>query len=150
MSFLGGLLSGIVHTGPLAPIGTALDAVKGLASLKKKSPTVAKILDTQLLPSKGMGAPVGGGGVIKGSGRSAPALPGISGTFSDVRVGSSSTAPGRYRIGRKRRRMNPMNVKAVRRAARRLESAEKLFKRIFTMRHHKSAGSVTAKSRRKR
>lgn len=79
-----------------------------------------------------------------------PQLPKLTGGFGDVSAGSSSTAPThRASFGRKRRRMNPMNAKALRRAARRLESGEKLFRKVFTMIHHKPAGKVVPKRRKR-
>jgi len=40
---------------------------------------------------------------------------------------------GSERIGRVYRRMNPMNVRALRRSVRRINSAEKLFRKVFTI-----------------
>jgi len=44
-------------------------------------------------------------------------------------------ALGQYvpRYGRRYRRMNPMNVRALRRSVRRINSAEKLFRKVFTI-----------------
>lgn len=47
---------------------------------------------------------------------------------------------------RKYRRMNPMNHRALRRSVRRLEMAEKLFRKVFTI----SGGRVTPKKRTRR
>lgn len=49
--------------------------------------------------------------------------------------------------GRTYRRMNPMNARALRRAVRRLESAEKLFKKVYRFNHAKSAVNVRPKGR---
>lgn len=50
----------------------------------------------------------------------------------------------------KRPSMNFMNGRAVKRAARRLEGAEKLLRRVFSIRHGGSAGRVTPKGKGRR
>lgn len=45
----------------------------------------------------------------------------------------STGIEGTERIGRIYRRMNPMNVRALRRSVRRIHSAEKLFRKVFTI-----------------
>lgn len=48
----------------------------------------------------------------------------------------------------KRPSMNFANGRAIRRAARRLEGAEKMFRRVFSIRHGGSAGRVVPKKRK--
>lgn len=50
----------------------------------------------------------------------------------------------------KRPTMNFANGRAIKRAARRLEGAEKLFRRVFSIRHGKSAGHITPKGKGRR
>lgn len=50
----------------------------------------------------------------------------------------------------KRPSMNFANGRAIKRAARRLEGAEKLFRRVFSIRHGGSAGRVTPKGKGRR
>jgi len=50
----------------------------------------------------------------------------------------------------RRRRTNPANIRALRRASSRIKSAEKMYKKIFTMHHGGHAGSVRLKHGRKR
>jgi len=52
---------------------------------------------------------------------------------------------GGWRIKQRARRMNPMNVRALRRAVRRVGSAEKLFRQVFTI----SGGKVTPRTKRR-
>lgn len=90
-----------------------------------------------------------GGGVVKG------------GPFSDVSGGSSSTAPGRALTARghwkkdgswsnrRRPRMNPMNVRAARKAVTRINAAEKLFRRILRVSSpEKASRRITPKRKR--
>lgn len=54
---------------------------------------------------------------------------------------------GRYtKDGKLIRRMNPLNIRALRKAIRRVGSAERLFKSVFTI----SGGQVRPKTRRRR
>ena len=71
--------------------------------------------------------------------------PGSQGGYVNVRgIRADSAGFGR------RRRMNAGNAKAMRRAARRLEAGEKLFKKIFQLRHGHAAGHVVPKGRKRR
>ena len=52
--------------------------------------------------------------------------------------------------GRRYRRMNPLNARALRRAIRRLDGAEKTFKKVFRFNHGAAATNVRPKARRGR
>lgn len=132
----GGIVKGIATYADNHFLGGAVQAVGKL--LKAKPPTGPTVLGS--LPPIFTGQlPAIGGGVVKG------------GPFGDVNAGGSSTAQ-QYSYGTRRRyrRMNPMNVRALRRAARRLDAGEKLFRKVFSIRHGGSAGKVTPKRGKKR
>lgn len=76
--------------------------------------------------------------VLRSAGRAVSKKKGelIGDTYSE-----SETSFGR----RAYRRMNPMNVRALRRSVRRIHSAEKLFRQVFTI----TKGSVTVRKARR-
>jgi hypothetical protein len=92
-------------------------------------------------------AAVGAGGVIAGA--RGPAPPGGA-VMTPAQAGRSGhlLGPG---IGR-RRRMNPGNTKAMRRAIRRVEAGARLFHRFYAIKHGaiKGAHGVRMKSSRRR
>ncbi len=124
-SALGKLAKGALGLVTPPPVKAAVNVLGGLKSLP--------------LP-KGVLLPGGGAGFF------APpkALP----SFGGVTGGGSSTMPmiGATRT-RKRPTMNYGNGKAIRRAARRLEGAEKMFRRVFSIRHGKAPGKLLPKGR---
>jgi len=52
---------------------------------------------------------------------------------------------GCVRIGKRYRRMNPANGRALRRAMRRIEGAEKVFRKVFKFKHGKAPTNVRMK-----
>lgn len=115
---------GVVAPGPS---GTVLRGIGG-ALTKAQPPQIMK------------GLPV----------RNLPLLPG-GGIQIQQDLGAGLTKGGQprriRRDGRpyKRPSMNFANGRAIRRAARRLEGAEKMFRRVFSIRHGGSAGKVLPK-----
>jgi len=120
------------------------------------------------LVSRGIGqiAPGPSGAVLRGVGkaltppqimkglpvRNLPLLPG-GGVQIQQDLGAVLTRGGMPRRIRKdgkpykRPSMNFANGRAIRRAARRLEGAEKMFRRVFSIRHGHSAGKVLPKKK---
>lgn len=64
--------------------------------------------------------------------------------YEELSEAEQRVANGGFR--QRYRRMNPMNHRALRRAVRRLEGAEKLFRKVFTI----SGGKITPKKRSRR
>lgn len=130
----GGIIKGVAKFVDNKFLGGAIQTIGGILD----KPGVQQVLQAgPKYSTPGMPPlPSIGGGVVKSGG-----------IFSDVRGGSSTTAPSGYR--RHYRRMNPMNVKALRRAARRLESGEKLFRKVFSI-SHPGHGHSTVKIKRGR
>jgi len=114
---IGGLLSGIVKgagklVGRVAPV--ALSAFPGGGALVK----VAKVgggLIGKVLKSKGARVAAGVG-------------VGVAASAIGTRIGSPGGLFGGGEGGRRSKRMNPANVKALRRAVRRMEGFQKLAK----------------------
>ena len=69
-----------------------------------------------------------------------PTLSGPGGGLPEYVPGEGGT----WKLKRPSRRMNPMNVRALRKAVRRIGSAEKLFRKVFTI----SGGKVTPRLKR--
>lgn len=153
MGFGGTLVGGLVKSF-LPGGGAVVKAVDYLGGQVKQQTPLGKVLGKNLWPGGGpasMGAPQlpslapGSGGVVR------------SGTFSDVRSGSSTTAGGRrgwYLDSRgvwrkKGRRMNFANGRAISRAARRLKGAEKMFRRVLSITSPGKKGRIRPKFRKR-
>lgn len=138
---------------PIPLLGLGLSALGG----------VAKKLAGKALSAATKGKLLGSGGgkeLLKTAAKGAVAT--VGGTILTNRVTQSMTpsygpsslpsVTARYAggdegggSGRRYRRMNPMNVRALRKAVRRIGSAEKLLKSIFTI----SGGKVTVRTKRR-
>jgi hypothetical protein len=129
---------------PLPIIGALIGgAAKKLAGKALRWATKGKLL--------GAG---GGANAIKRVGGTAIATVGTavlgprvlsSGSRAVSRAASAAWGGDDDKGGRSYRRMNPMNVRALRRAVRRLGSAEKLFKQVYSFNHGKAAVNVRPK-----
>lgn len=160
---LGGIVKGI---GSLAgsvlrasPIGNVITTAAGLLHPQAPAgPTVLGNLPTVFtgaprmtpppLPALAAGA---AGGVVKAGDSGGTFVTPDGVTHAKVWRG----AAGHYKkdgswSNRRRPRMNPMNVRAARRAVSRIHSAEKLFRRILQVSHPGKAGGRIAPKRRKR
>ena len=142
---------------PLPLLGLAASALGG----------VAKKLAGKALKAATKGKLLGSGGgkeLLKTAAKGAVGIAGtaiITRSVNSVPMGLPSTLPEmtEYQGGRRvrvnsdgtrewakpYRRMNPMNVRALRKAVRRIGSAEKLLKSIFTI----SGGKVTVRTKRR-
>jgi len=65
--------------------------------------------------------------------------------YWDYRAERSMRGIGGGGGGKRYRRMNPLNARALRRAIRRLDGAEKVFKKVFRFNHGKAASNVRPK-----
>jgi hypothetical protein len=129
---IGGLAKGalgLAASPVTGPVGTAVKVMQGIGGMKQP-------MKLPLLPG-------GGAGFFA-----------RQPDFSDVMGGGSSlTKAGQPRRIRsdgkpwKRPSMNFANGRAIRRAARRLEGAEKMFKKVFTIRHGGHAPAVRLKGK---
>jgi len=94
------------------------------------------------------------GGAVAGTAAAGVVVPyaGKTGVAMTKRVASGTTKMLGFGDAEPRqyRRMNPMNVRALRRAVRRLGSAEKLFKTVYRFNHGKAAVNVRPKTGRGR
>lgn len=63
----------------------------------------------------------------------------------DETIAEYAAADDRYISGRRYRRMNPANGRALRRAMRRIEGAEKIFRKVFKFKHGKAPTNVRMK-----
>lgn len=164
---LGGLLrSGVgilAHSNPLT--GALFDAATTLAQRRAASGGSGPA-DQLLLPAKVSG------GTMGGSAPQLPAIPGVTGRTPTTGVqivrSQKGAVPSRFSIVpgatthghykkdgswsmRRRPRMNPANGSAIRRAARRIKAAEKLFRRVLSISHPGHAhGHIKPKFGRKR
>lgn len=123
---------------------------KGLTSTfgkkaAKHAPAIGNVLT-------GIGIGAGSAPVLRNlpplvGGGSLPALPNLP-DFPSFGGGGGRSGGS----GKRYRRMNAGNAKALRRAARRLEAGEKLFRKIYSIRHGATprASCVTPKRARKR
>lgn len=123
---------------------------KGLKSAAGRQ--VAKSLPTAGNVLTGIGIGAGAAPVLRNlppliGGGSLPALPNLP-DFPSFGGGGGRSGGS----GKRYRRMNAGNAKALRRAARRLEAGEKLFRKIYSIRHGATprASCVTPKRARKR
>lgn len=89
------------------------------------------------------------GGIVAGTAATGIVLPRVTTTMSSAGRGVREMFGGDDGGGRTYRRMNPMNVRALRRAVRRLGSAEKLFKTVYRFNTGKSATNVRPKTGRR-
>lgn len=139
---------------PLPLLGLGLSALGGvakkLAGKALSAATKGKLLGAgggkELAKTLGKGiAATAGTAIITRGVNSVPTtlpstLPSLGMVESGGRGGMRYTSSGKpYR------RMNPMNVRALRKAIRRIGSAEKLFKSVFTI----SGGKVTPRTKRR-
>lgn len=91
------------------------------------------------------------GGILKGGGGGGGSSGGGLQMPFQVKGPGGQLLPGfggKGGSGKRYRRMNPMNVKALRRAVRRIDSGEKLFRKVFVVKHHKS-GTIVPKRRKR-
>lgn len=92
------------------------------------------------------------GGAIAGTAAAGAIVPyaGRAGVTLTKRAATATTQMFTGDEPKQYRRMNPMNVRALRRAVRRLSSAEKLFKTVYRFNHGKTAVNVRPKTGRGR
>ena len=111
--FLGGLVKGVLG------IGSMLPGVGGIASKAR-----GVLFPSTVRPAFGGGMPMMPGGSVPGGGKIVK-VPGIKGVGQRIVPGGATG----YQIeGQRRRRINPTNPKALRRAIRRTDSFVKLAK----------------------
>ena len=145
--FLGTVVKGVAKVGSFipGPIGVISGAMGGLSGAAKQNTIGATLPPPLVIPSRQ--APT----ITRTSGfQAGPVLIGsqTTSTFGGVSGGSSSTAPSA--CGKKHRRMNVSNVKALRRAGRRVKGFEKLARRFIGFASpHRPKGRTYFKSRKR-
>jgi len=168
VGLLGGIIGGIAHAIPgVSQVYDATTAAFGAVKALTKNKTTGPIVTASLpMPVPGILGSSGGKSMPTGGGTvpTLPALPGTSitrssGTFMtpDGQIHDKTWRQGKGHItkrgvwsNRRRPRMNPMNVRAARRAVRRIHSAEKLFRQILSVAHPGKAHGRIAPKRSKR
>ena len=169
LSGAGKILGGIVKASPIG--GVISGAAEILRPKAPTGPTVLGNLPSVITGQKPTGGVMPAGSTSAPSLPQLPQIPGtaivrttgtaVGGVFSDVSGGSSSTAMaghtgyGHYSRtgkwirttsrGKQIRSINAMNVRAAKRAVRRLEAGEKLLRKIFNVRHGKAPAKITPK-----
>lgn len=121
-----GYAGGFALSGLLRGIGTVAGGLLGLP--RAAGPNSPGALAP---PIRGGGA---GGLINNPSPRATRLLQQLTGgpDFSDVQSGASTTAPRRGGFGGRRRRVNPLNLRALGRADRRLEAFAKIARRYVS------------------
>jgi hypothetical protein len=125
------------------PRGVMNDPMPGIVAASKL-PMVRGMVGAIRRGFGGSGMSSGGGG---GGGFGTGMVPGY-GQPDDFRHMKFNARSGEWERSRKRRRMNYANGRAIRRAARRLKGAEKMFRTVFTIRHAKAPAGIHPKGRK--
>lgn len=137
-----GLLSGL---GKL--VGKASGLIPGLSSIKGAisvaGPIVGKVLKRNARKIVAVGA--AGGAAAVGYAKTHPVQTAVMG--AGAVAGTMALMRGHAATGRRYRRMNPGNTKAMRRAIRRIEGGARIYSKFFSMRsgHIKHAPGVKVK-----
>jgi hypothetical protein len=166
---LGGIIKGALGTvaHSIPGVSQVYDAFQAVGGLVKGDSTVGRIISTPIAglpapsiiapppPVRSMPAPnlpalpAGAtGGVVK-SGGTFQTPDGMTHDKVWRRVTGHYTKKGAW-SNRRRPRMNPMNVRAARRAVSRIHAAEKLFRRILSVSHPGKATGHISPKRKKR